>query len=263
MRLISLGLILSGLLCGCAKQTAQLDNLSSLQNIPLQNNRNNNSSDNHLKLQAIEEIAISTGAQAALAMHSQKINSMLSKYANYLDEIFPFQKIILPNNVLPPILSSANANINMDLQQESIRIASKSYVILRPAKFVTTAPNWRNYLIMSFLKPSLPNKSMLPKNIQEKIVWAKGVAKGWNYGIQQANNIFKNNLRKLQQEFTGMLLYKHLLAYNMVTAPMVAKSNLGITQDNNELRINDQVYRIVNQSKLQSDYSKWQPIIQK
>lgn len=60
-----------------------------------------------------------------------------------------------------------------------------------------------------------------------------------------------------------MILYRKLLAEHMVSAPFVAKAQLGVTGDATQLRINDQILRITGQSQLQPNPSKWKPIITK
>ena len=57
-----------------------------------------------------------------------------------------------------------------------------------------------------------------------------------------------------------MVLYRKMLAQDMVSAPFVAKADLGVTGDAKEMRIDDRILRITAHSQLQTDSSKWQPI---
>ena len=43
------------------------------------------------------------------------------------------------------------------------------------------------------------------------------LVKGWAEGIQQGLNIFKVHMHQLSRDFNGMVLYKRLLAKNMVS----------------------------------------------
>ena len=67
----------------------------------------------------------------------------------------------------------------------------------------------------------------------------------------------------MTRDMIGMILYRKLLAENMVSPPFVAKAQLGVTGDATQLRINDQVLRITAQSELQPDSKQWMPILTK
>ena len=116
---------------------------------------------------------------------------------------------------------------------------------------------------MRFDRPSLPDRSLLPQTKAETEVWNHFLEKGWAQGIQQANDIFTNNLNRMRTNIVGMVLYRKLLALHMVSAPFVAKAQLGVTGDATQLRINDQVLRITAQSELQPNPQKWHPVLTK
>ncbi|MCW5589619.1 MAG: type IV secretory system conjugative DNA transfer family protein [Legionellales bacterium] len=82
-------------------------------------------------------------------------------------------------------------------------------------------------------------------------------------GIKQANMIYNDNLNRLQRDYRGMVLYRKLLAENMVSLPYVAQTDLGITNENGEMRVNDQVLRITALPNLQSNSQTWNPVIVK
>ena len=81
---------------------------------------------------------------------------------------------------------------------------------------------------MSYKKPSLPNKSLLPTNRAEAYAWDEYLQDGWKQGLRQANDIFSANLNRLKRDFTGMVLYRKLLAQDMISSPTVAKADLGV-----------------------------------
>ena len=98
---------------------------------------------------------------------------------------------------------------------------------------------------------------------QQEIISAISIKVGWNNGAEQADMIFTENLNRLKRDMLGMIMYRKLLALHMVSAPFVAKAQLGVTGDATQLRINDQVLRITAQSELQPNAKKWQPVITK
>ena len=70
-------------------------------------------------------------------------------------------------------------------------------------------------------------------------------------------------MNRLKRDYTGMVLYRTLLAQNMISSPAVSKADLGVTGDANSLRINDQIMRITADSTLNPDSKLWQPVLTK
>ena len=208
----------------------------------------------------IEETAISIGAQGGLASRAHQVNRMLNKHQHELDRTFNFNGLILNDNVLPPVLTQGDDSLKLN-SHTVVRLADKEYRIVRPPMFVTTPPSWREYLWMNFNEPEAPDKSLLPKGYEERVVWNAGVEKGWKQGVEQANEIYDANLARLKRDFSGMVLYRKLLAQNIVSAPFVARTNLGVTGGGDHLRLNDKILRITSTSQLNADTSTWKAAV--
>lgn len=217
---------------------------------------------NPIRLAAIRQAATSLGARGGLAWQARNIDMALSAESIFLDQVFDFNQLLLDHNVLPPVLVESNDNLNLD-DDDTLRIDTKTYRIIRPARFVTAPPNWRDYLWLRFNRPKLSDRSLLPQTEAEAQVWNHYVKEGWKQGSEQADTIFTDNLNRLKRNMIGMILYRQLLAEHMVSAPFVAKAQLGVTGDATQLRINDQVLRITAQSQLQPNPNKWQPVVTK
>ena len=82
-------------------------------------------------------------------------------------------------------------------------------------------------------------------------------------GLQQANEIFAADLSRLKRDYLGIVLYRRLLAQGMITSPKVAKADLGVTGDADQIRINDEVMRITAHSALQPNSNQWNPVLTK
>lgn len=217
---------------------------------------------NPIRLQALRETATTLGARGALAWRAKQIDHSLKQEARHLDHVFDFGQLMLPHNVVPPVLSEADNSINAS-NDMALRLASKTYTIVTNAHFATAPPSWRTYLWMDYSKPDMPDKTLLPNTQAEAQVWNYYLKQGWTQGLQQANAIFNVQLSTLKRDYSGMVLYRKLYAEHMVTAPFVAGSNLGVTGDANHIRINDRVLRITAVSSLQTDSKKWKPIVVK
>ncbi len=215
-----------------------------------------------VRMQALRETAATLGTQGGLAWRAEHIDRALKEQDSYLDQVFNFNQLMLKHNVLPPVLAYADKPLNLD-SDTSIRLADKIYNIISPARFVTVPPTWRDYLWLTYKKPSVPNHTLLPKGHKEVGYWNHFLRQGWKRGLEQANQIFAANLSRLKRDMSGMILYHKMLSEHMVSAPFVAKADLGITGNTSHLRINDQVLRITAQSQLQTDSSQWSPVLTK
>jgi defect-in-organelle-trafficking protein DotC len=214
----------------------------------------------NLRLQSVTETAMSVGARSALAWRAVEINRMLEERKPYLDGVFNFQGLLLEKEILPPILLESRNDVSMDGPQ-GIRIADRTYRILRQAQFVTVAPSWREYLIMKEQQPDPPDVGMLPATGDEKVAWQKGIVEGWAEGVKQANLIYEENLARLKRDYQGMVRYRMLLAQNMVSAPLTAQRDLGITGGGEQLSVNDRILTIKALPSLKADSKNWTPSV--
>lgn len=216
--------------------------------------------DNTMRMQALRDTAMTIGAQAGLSWRAKQINCALDKQSSNLDKIFNFSLMMLPHNILPPVLSEGRSILNID-DDTTIRIADRTYQIVSQARFVTTPPNWRDYLWQSYERPEVPFGSLLPQNCNERQIWKTYSAMGWNEGVTQADGIYVSSLNRLKRDFTGMIRYRELLMQNMVSAPFVSRTELGITGTCDDMRINDQVLRITALPCLQQNSKCWNPVV--
>jgi defect in organelle trafficking protein DotC len=211
-----------------------------------------------VRVQMIQEEALRLGAQAGLAARARVINGQLENNSKYLNQVFNFRLLMLPNNVLPPILEGDRYPLTL-ANDYTIRVADRFYTIIQQAKFVTAPPHWREYLFLDYKQPEVPPQALLPKTLQERKVWNRFIVQGWNDGVAQANTILAENLARLKRDYDGIILYRTLLAQNMVSAPFVARTDLGITCDSSGMRINDQVLRITALPNICKDSKYWKP----
>ena len=231
--------------------------------IDLSNPKNKNKSDskvNPIRRQAIEETALTTGAQTALAWRTQQINQQLESYQRNLSQVFNFNAVLIDNQVIPPVLIEGRTSLNLD-NPSTLNIVDRTYQIAKQAHFVTTPPNWREYLVQNFQVPESPSFTLLPKTAEERQIWVNFAVAGWENGIAQANTIFAENLARIKQDYVGMILYRKLLAQNIVSPPFVAKADLGITGDSNRIDIDTQVLRITSLPRLNINSEDWESIV--
>ncbi len=209
-----------------------------------------------LRSQALRDTALSVGARGGLAWRATQINNVLLQHENMLYRLFNFNAMLLDKNVLPPVLTEGRNTLSLG-GTDTIRIADRTYQIVDQAKFITAAPSWRDYLWLAYAAPESPDRSLLPRNREERMVWKKYTEEGWRAGIQQAELIFSENVARLERDYKGMIRYRTLLAQKMVSPPFVAELEMGITGGGSDLTVNDRVLRITAFPTLQNNGQDW------
>lgn len=219
-------------------------------------------SDSSIRRKALEDTALGLAAQGSLAATSKAINCRLERDRWYLETVYNFNGMMLTHGVLPPVLEEGDFTLNL-ADPNTIRVSDKTYKIIQQARFATTPPNWREYLWMAYNKPEVPHQLLLPRNEAESKIWKCAVRKGWKLGESQATSIFQQNLARLKRDYKGMILYRRLLLEKKISQPFVSRTELGVTGDGNDMRVNDQVLRITVLPQLQTDSARWRPIVVK
>lgn len=263
-------LLAISLLTGCDGARRQYDwvvkgdtnNLTNLQDLHVERviQPHDKKHSSAIRLLQIDESSMSLAAQAALANRSKQINTVLSQHEKKLDRIFNFRGMVMRHHVLPPVLVEGRDTLNL-ADSMAIRLADRTYKIEKQARFVTNPPTWRDYLWMNYSVPETPHASLLPRNDLEREHWQKGTKKGWAQGLAQAEIIFQENLAQLKRDYIGMANYKKLLAQHVVSKPYVASTQLGVTGNSQQVRVNDKVLRITALPKLQTDSTNWKAVV--
>ncbi len=209
---------------------------------------------------ALKETALSLGAQSALAWRAKYIDEELVKQTRHLDQIYDFNALLLEHNILPPVLLEGRHSYNQ-ADTQTIRVSDRTYKVNKQAHFVTTPPNWRQYLWMDYQPPAYPDKTLLPTNKAEREIWKYYINQGWQNGVEQANIILEESIARIKEDFTGMILYRKLLAMNMVSPPFVSHTDLGVTGDGKEIHIDDRVLRITALPELNTHSNEWRAAV--
>ncbi len=255
-------------ICACAptanRQIGDTDSLAGLQ--AMVNTKSATArklpTTGKIREMALKETALSLGAQSGLAWRAKYIDDQLVKQTRNLDTIYDFNALVLEHNVLPPVLLEGRNTLNL-ADTQTIRVSDRTYKVAKQAHFITTAPDWRQYLWMDYKKPEYPHLSLLPNTKEERQMWQTYVAKGWEQGIDQANTILEENIARIKEDFTGMILYRKLLAMNMVSPPYVSNTELGVTGDGDEIHIDDRVLRITALPALNINSEQWRAAVAK
>lgn len=81
--------------------------------------------------------------------------------------------------------------------------------------------------------------------------------KGWDQGVEQADNSFNANRGRLKRDFEGMIRFKKLYEQGLVVKPTLARSELGITGGGDGNGGGDRLIKITTKAQLNPDGKRW------
>jgi defect-in-organelle-trafficking protein DotC len=208
------------------------------------------------------DAGLAYGARGGLAARAFAINEMLRRYEDTLDSVYNFNDVILrrPGSQIimrPPVISEAEMAMALGDGGQVARETACVYSISKVAELSSAPPNWRTYLVRTWVEPSRPADAVLPRTEQEVQYWNKYVAEGWAEGERQANEIFLNDLGRLQRDITGMARYRVLLRARVVANPRVATRQQIVDGGGSELRAGDRIVTITAQPGLRANAGAW------
>lgn len=209
---------------------------------------------------AMQEAALAVGTQAGLAAKMNVLRDRLENHEASLSKAFDFQSMMLhKQTVIPPVITEANNTIVMG--EDSLRIAGKTYQILKQAKLTTLPPSWQSYLLMgNYPFPKPPNAVLLPRDMEEQDLWADWIAEGWYAGIEQADTIMKINIARLQRDFVGMVRYHLLVLRGQVSASMLSEAKNAVLGDADKLVIDNQLLRLTQLPSMDINPANWKAL---
>ena len=216
-----------------------------------------------IRAEALREGALSLGARGGLAWRTYEIRLELDRRKDYMDKVFDFRQLLIPAPsglmIEPPVISESLNAVLIENGGQQAAVTDRYLDIISEAKIVPTAKSWRNYVEREWGEVALPPDLLRPVNENERKLWKRLVAKGWEQGIEQANEIFQADLDELVADYNGMIRYRVLLAQNMVSPPYALQVDRGVTGGGHEMRVGDRNIQITGPSELVSGTERWLP----
>ncbi|QQR69315.1 MAG: type IV secretory system conjugative DNA transfer family protein [Alphaproteobacteria bacterium] len=213
--------------------------------------------------EAIREAALSYGARGGLAWRTFEIQRRLAEHESTLVRTYDFKRLLIsaPSGLLiePPVISEAERAVIVGSGGQDAAVADRVYRIGRTARIVTAGRDWRHYLERDWGVVEPPPEVLFPRDEIERIRWQEWVAKGWEEGVRQADDIFQADLDRLTADFVGMVRYRQLLAQGIVTPTYAAQNDRGVTGGGRELRIGDRAVKITSNPQLTAHSEQWTP----
>lgn len=206
-----------------------------------------------LRPSAIRDAARMTTFQTAIAWRYGKLLEAVDRHAAIMDTAFNFTPLMMTQGdalIMPPVLTRAGASMRID-DDGTATTASTTYEMLQKARYVPVAPHWRSYLMTdNFPEPEQPNPAVLPQDGRERAIWRAAVREAWAQGVEEADNLFTDNVSRLVRDYRGVLLYHLLTAQHLLSRVRTADADLGVrvTGDGNRMNLGQKVYRITEPS---------------
>ncbi len=216
-----------------------------------------------IRLEALKEAAISFGARGGLAKRTFDIRKEIDARSRYLDKVYNFSQLLIsaPSGFLiePPIVTESMNAMLIDIDGQTAAVSDKIYNIIRNARIVSAPRTWRQYLEREWGEVTPPPDILTPQSKEDREIWSKYVTMGWKQGVQQASDIFQDDLAKLESDFQGMIRYRMLLAQGMISPPYALQVDRGVTGGGDEMRVGDRAVQITGVPELMTGADTWKP----
>lgn len=201
------------------------------------------------------------GFRGGKARRSWELIQALNSRESTLNALYDFRPLISPEGWLPPVIDEAQdvAHITPD----QIRTSSHVWTIIRPERFVSNPPGWRDWLLKGLSTTATPGTegSVVPEDRTQRKVWEMALRQGWQEGRQNADLTLEANQKRLTRDFRGMMLYSLLWRQGMITRPDVTDQLQTITGNGQKLVTGDRVRRLKNHAEFNLQKSHWRPLI--
>jgi hypothetical protein len=213
------------------------------------------------RLSAIHENGVAVGVQGGMIARAKIIIADVQKQSASLDRAFDFSPFVSGDGYLPPVIDKVTDKTEVLNAGQRIEYAGVIYKTVTPARFIRVIPTWRDYLFAGIgdkrLHVDKPSETVRPKNDEEKKVWKEAVEQGWVLGEKQADQIFKENTKKLKKDYIGMSRFIYLKRRGMVESPVVAQTQDRVAVNSDEIDIGTGVREIAKPAVMQKDQGQW------
>lgn len=146
------------------------------------------------------------GFRGGKAQRSWELIQALNARESTLNALYDFRPLISPEGWLPPVIDEAQdvAHITPD----QIRTSSRVWTIIRPERFVSNPPGWRDWLLRGLSTTATPGTegSVVPEDSVQRKVWETALRQGWQEGRQNADLTLEANQKTLTRDYTRFMI---------------------------------------------------------
>ena len=212
----------------------------------------------NLRAKAIRRAVTTWAVQNSVYQWMRSEHHVLRTHAAQLDQIFDFRPLLIAGRITPPVITQAHDTfhlLNTDLATSTIT----EYRIRAPARIVTLAPNWRDYLLSAVPKPHRLATILRPRNTAERVLWRRSEQRGRKWGHAQAKALLVTDFAHLGRDYVGMVRARILMRQHILSTPVLARSNQGVRIQGNTLAVGAVILRITSHSRYNRS-TQWKAI---
>lgn len=179
---------------------------------------------------AMKEYAYSLAIKTAITSQLGKAHDEVKANSRNLDAIYNFEQLMIQGKVVPPVITEARNLYNQNTPHQ-IRLSGAVYDIYAQARFSSTAPNWRDYLVFpnerdAYELIAFGATGFEPKNDRERKIWVTATKQGWDAGVAQANDMVITAMDRLNRDYIGMTRFHTFVAQGRISMPVISSYNL-------------------------------------
>lgn len=212
------------------------------------------------RAEAVRLAALGFGARAGLARRGWEIAAMLERHAPKLDAVYRFAPLMLNVHgftALPPVLAETRRAFRLGRSGTQAARADRVLRIVEPARLVSAAPGWRDWLARSWPEAVPPASVLFPRDAAERARWRRLLAEGWAEGRKLAEDIFAADLDRLNRAWEGTVLWHRLHRAGMVSAPRIAVTETGVTGHERLMRVRAASAGVADAARFELDAARW------
>lgn len=211
--------------------------------------------------QMLTDAGKTLGFRGGKAQRAWELTQALNARETTLNALYDFRPLISPEGWLPPVVDEAQdvAHITPD----QIRTSSKVWSIIRPERFVSNPPGWRNWLLRGLATTASPGSEglVVPEDRAQRQVWETALSNGWQEGRENADMTLEANMNQLTRDYRGMMLFTLLWRQGMISRPEVSDQQQTVTGTGQKLVTGDRVRRLKTHAEFELQKSRWRPAI--
>ncbi|WP_419721259.1 type IV secretory system conjugative DNA transfer family protein [Pectobacterium atrosepticum] len=211
--------------------------------------------------QMLNDAGKTLGFRGGKAQRAWELTQALIARESTLNAMYDFRPLISAEGWLPPIIDEAQDVAHITSSQ--IRTSSKVWTIIRPERFVSNPPGWRNWLLRGLATKATPGTegTVIPEDSSQRQIWEDALRKGWKEGRENADLTLEANVNQLTRDYRGMMLYSLLWRQGMISRPEIDDQHQTVTGTGQKLVTGDRVRRLTSHASFELQKSRWRPVV--
>lgn len=213
----------------------------------------------------LREYGLMSGSALGFSERAVEIRAESEPLLSNMQRILNFSRFVSKDGWMPPVIECVKSSFKVvdgKYAGSSTETTGAKCKIVEPARFVMAPPTVRDYLFVGLdekpRKSDLLPSSLKPKNEAEMGIWKAAVIDGYANGVDAADAVLEENIRKIRRSYIGMMAYSDLLKRNMITKPVATNAPVGTIITATEIARNVESKEFALESEFVPNTSAWQ-----